>query len=79
MTVTAGDMLVPEGVEVLNKDLVIANLEAGAVLEMDMKARNGRGYVSADGNSSLIFMIKSLMFKIIVVTSSSTPGIEVNS
>lgn len=53
MTVTAGDILVPEGVEVLNKDLVIANLEAGAVLEMDMKARNGRGYVSADGNKAL--------------------------
>lgn len=53
MTVTAGDILVPEGVEILNKDLVIANLEAGAVLEMDMKARNGRGYVSADGNKAL--------------------------
>lgn len=53
MTVTAGDILLPEGVEILNKDLVIATLEVGAVLEMDMKARNGRGYVSADGNKAL--------------------------
>lgn len=53
MTVTAGDIICPSGVEVLNKDLPIAHLEEGASLEMELKARNGRGYISADGNKSL--------------------------
>ncbi len=51
--VTANDIICPAGVEILNKDLVIANLEKGGQLEMEMKARNGRGYVSADTNKSL--------------------------
>ena len=34
MTVTAGDIICPTGVEVLNKDLEIAHLEEGATLEM---------------------------------------------
>ena len=45
---TAGDIICPTGVEVLNKDLEIAHLEEGATLEMELKARNGRGYISAD-------------------------------
>lgn len=51
--ITAGDIICPAGVEILNKDLVIATLEKGGELEMEMKARNGRGYVSADENKSL--------------------------
>lgn len=43
--VTGGDIECPANVEVLNKDLVIATLEEGAILEMEMKAKNGRGYV----------------------------------
>ena len=53
MTLTAGDIICPTGVEVLNKDLEIAHLEEGATLEMELKARNGRGYISADGNKAL--------------------------
>lgn len=53
MTVTAGDIICPTGVEILNTDLAIAHLEAGASLEMELKARNGRGYISADGNKAL--------------------------
>ncbi len=53
MTVTAGDIICPTGVEVLNTDLEIAHLEEGATLEMELKARNGRGYVSADRNKAL--------------------------
>lgn len=53
MTVTAGDIICPTGVEMLNTDLEIAHLEAGASLEMELKARNGRGYISADGNKAL--------------------------
>jgi DNA-directed RNA polymerase subunit alpha len=49
---TAADIECPTGVEVLNKDLIIATLEEGAILEMDLKAKNGRGYVSAEQNKS---------------------------
>ncbi len=52
MTVTAGDIICPTGVEILNTDLVIAQLEDGATLEMELKARNGRGYMSADANKA---------------------------
>ncbi len=49
-TVTAGDIICPAQVEILNKDLEIAHLEKGVSLEMELKAKNGRGYVSADIN-----------------------------
>ena len=51
--VTAKDIICPTNVEILNKNNVIATLEEGCVLEMEMKARIGRGYVSADTNKSL--------------------------
>lgn len=51
--VTAADIECPTNVEILNTDLVIATLEQGGVLDMEMKCRNGRGYVSADANKSL--------------------------
>ena len=51
--VTAGDIYCPAGVEILNKDLVIANLEKGGELEMELLANVGRGYVSADENKIL--------------------------
>ena len=49
-TVTAGDIICPAQVEILNKDLEIAHLEQGVSLEMELKAKNGRGYVSSDDN-----------------------------
>ena len=49
-TVKAGDIICPTGVEVLNKDLEIAHLEKDATLEMELKAKNGRGYVGSDVN-----------------------------
>ena len=52
-TVTAGDIICPAQVEVLNKDLEIAHLEAGATLEMELHAKNGRGYVGSDVNKQL--------------------------
>ncbi len=48
--VTAGDIECPTNVEVFNKDLIIATLAEGAVLEMELKVRNGRGYVSSEEN-----------------------------
>ncbi len=52
-TVTAGDIICPAEVEILNKDLEIAHLEKDVSLEMELKAKNGRGYVSADINKQL--------------------------
>ncbi|MBR2830306.1 MAG: DNA-directed RNA polymerase subunit alpha [Solobacterium sp.] len=49
-TVTAGDIICPAQVEILNKDLEIAHLEQGASLEMELRAKNGRGYVGSDIN-----------------------------
>ena len=51
--VTGGDIYCPEGVEVLSKDLHICTLEEGGMLEMELQARVGRGYVNADTNKQL--------------------------
>ena len=48
--VTAGDIECPTNVDILNKDHIIATLAEGAVLDMELKARNGRGYISSDEN-----------------------------
>lgn len=52
-TVTAADIECPTGVEVLNPDLVICTLAEGADFNMDMQARLGRGYKTADVNKHL--------------------------
>lgn len=52
-TITAGDIICPAQVEILNKDLEIAHLEKDVTFEMELKAKNGRGYVSADINKQL--------------------------
>lgn len=52
-TITAGDIICPAQVEILNKDLEIAHLEKDVTLEMELKAKNGCGYVSADINKQL--------------------------
>ncbi|MBQ1315022.1 MAG: DNA-directed RNA polymerase subunit alpha [Erysipelotrichaceae bacterium] len=52
-TVTAGDIEYPAGVTCLNPDLVIAHVAEGGKLEMELRARKGRGYVSADENKKL--------------------------
>ena len=50
---TGADIYCPEGVEVLSKDLHICTLEEGGMLEMELQARVGRGYVNADTNKQL--------------------------
>ena len=52
-TVTAGDIILPAGVEVLNPELEIAHLDKGGVLNMELMANKGRGYVSSDENKVL--------------------------
>jgi DNA-directed RNA polymerase subunit alpha len=48
MTLTAGDIPCPSDVEVLNKDLYLATLNAGAQLAMDITVEQGRGYLSSE-------------------------------
>ena len=47
-TVTAKDIQANSNVEVVNKDLVIAHLEAGGKIEMEIEISKGRGYVPAE-------------------------------
>jgi DNA-directed RNA polymerase subunit alpha len=46
--VSAGDIKVPSEIEVLNKDLHVATLNAKGRLAVDLTVERGRGYLSAD-------------------------------
>jgi DNA-directed RNA polymerase subunit alpha len=46
-TVTAGDIELPAGVEILNPENVIATLNKNATLSMELRVQQGRGYVPA--------------------------------
>ncbi len=52
--VTAGDITCDADVEIVNKDLVIANLAKGGKLDMEMTVSSGRGYVRAEENKKLL-------------------------
>ena len=72
--VTAGDIQVDGDLEILNKDLVIANLSGPeAKLEMELLITNGRGYVASDKNKGLDSSIDA-----IAVDSIYTPVERVN-
>ena len=49
-TVTAKDIVLPAGVEVINPELEIAHIAEGGSLKMVLHARNGRGYVTGEQN-----------------------------
>lgn len=51
--VTAADIDAPAELEILNPEQELANLEDGALLEMTITIRKGRGYAGADENKSL--------------------------
>jgi DNA-directed RNA polymerase subunit alpha len=72
--VTAADIHVDGDLEILNPDLVIANLNgADARLEMELTITNGRGYVSADKNKE-----REPSIDVIAVDSIYTPVDRVN-
>ena len=48
--VTAKDIVLPAGVEVINPELEIAHIAEGGSLKMVLHARNGRGYVTGEQN-----------------------------
>ncbi len=53
-TVTAGDIERDADIEIVNPDLVIANLVKGGKLDMEMTVSNGRGYVDSKTNQKLL-------------------------
>ena len=72
--VTAADIQVDGDLEILNPDLVIANLNGpDARLEMELTITNGRGYVSADKNKE-----RETSIDVIAVDSIYTPVERVN-
>ena len=52
--VTAGDIECDSDVEIINKDLVIANLAKGGSLVAEMTVSSGRGYVKSEENKKLL-------------------------
>ena len=72
--VTAGDIQVDADLEILNPDLVIANLSGPeAKLEMELLITNGRGYVSSEKNKH-----EDMPAGVIAVDSIYTPVERVN-
>src|SRR5699024_516220 len=51
--VTAGDIKLPAGVEVLNPELVIARLSDGGRLSAELRIETGRGYDRAETRSTV--------------------------
>ena len=49
-TVTAGDLICPPEVEILNPELHIASLSKDGKLRMEMQVKTGKGYVPAERN-----------------------------
>lgn len=52
--VTAGDIECDSDVEIINKDLVIANLAKGGSLVAEMTVSSGRGYVKSEENKKIL-------------------------
>jgi len=72
--VTAGDIQSDSDFEVINKEMVIAHLNEGAKLTMEMTVSHGRGYVSAEKNKAEM----QLVIGMIPVDSIYTPVIKTN-
>ncbi|MCR4593690.1 MAG: DNA-directed RNA polymerase subunit alpha [Clostridiales bacterium] len=73
-TVTAGDIKTDSNVEILNPEHVIANLEDGAVLKMELTADKGRGYVSSERNKQILQPV----IGVIAIDSIYAPVLNVN-
>lgn len=72
--VTAGDIKADSDVEILNPDHVIATLEEGGALKMELTCDKGRGYVSAERNKQLMQPV----IGVIAIDSIYTPVLKVN-
>ena len=66
--ITAGDIIADADVEILNPEMHIATLAAGARLNMEMNVLQGRGYVASENNKT-----PSMPIGVIPVDSIFTP------
>ncbi len=73
--VKASDIVCPTGVEVVNPDLVLANLTEKGHLKMVLHVRNGRGYFTGEQNKALH---NSLPVGVICTDSNYSPVRKVN-
>ena len=71
--VHAGDIALDSDVEIVNPDIVIATLDDGARLNMELTFEHGRGYVLADKNKT-----PNMPIGVIPVDSLYTPVRKVN-
>ncbi len=71
--IRAADIKAPADVEILNPDLLIATLEEGGRLYMEITASKGRGYISAERNK-----LPNQPIGVIPVDSIFTPIKKVN-
>ena len=76
-TVKAEDIILPAGVEILNPELELAHLDKGGELDIELLARKGRGYVSADENKQL-YQGSSQGIGTIYTDSIYTPVVKAN-
>ena len=72
--ITAGDIQTDSEVEILNPELHIATLNPEAHVVMELTAGNGRGYVSAERNKSML----NPPIGVIAIDSIYTPVNKVN-
>ena len=72
--ITAGDIQTDSEVEILNPELHIATLSPEAHVVMELTAGNGRGYVSAERNKSML----NPPIGVIAIDSIYTPVNKVN-
>lgn len=72
--VTAGDIKADSDVEILNPDHLIATLEEGGALKMELTCDRGRGYVSAERNKQIMQPV----IGVIAIDSIYTPVLKVN-
>lgn len=71
--ITADDIIADADVEILNPELHLATLDAGASLRMEITVERGRGYVPADRNKKQDHVIG-----VIPIDSIFTPILRVN-
>lgn len=72
--ITAGDIVCPGMVSIVNSDLVLCHIAAGGHIKITMHARKGRGFVTAEENKS-----NSWPVGVIAVDSNFSPIVKVST
>jgi DNA-directed RNA polymerase subunit alpha len=72
-TIKAGDIVCPDMVSVVNKELVLCHLAKGGHIRMSLYAKKGRGFVTAEENKD-----SNWRLGMIAVDSNFSPIVKVN-